>query len=94
MGAPTTVNYVDILSKVYSGRHGPNDIINIRGINVIVYDYGPAIGVSTRMALRCYESGLLGMATIHLLNRYRQPKPTATCFMGPNTFYLRYTRSL
>ena len=94
MGAPTTVNDVDIFSKVYSGRHSPNDIINIGGIDVIVYDYGPAIGVSSSMALRCYESSLLGMPTIHLLNRYRQPKPAAPCFMGPNTLYLWYTRSL
>ncbi len=60
--APAAAEDVDVLLRFAAGRHGPDHVVGVRRIDIIVDDHHETAEIGAGVALRCDHRGLLGMA--------------------------------
>jgi len=89
--APTAAQNIDISLGLTAGRHRPDYIVGVRGIDIVVNDHDKAAQVGARMALRRDDRGLFCMAGIALLDRNDHHQAAATGDREPYAFYVRHT---
>src|SRR5918996_2214817 len=82
--APGPADDVDIL-RLGTGCHGPDRIIRVVDVNVIIHDDDITAEIGAGAALACDDGGLFGVARIGLLDLYNR-KEAITCWMEPDTF--------
>src|SRR5262249_6950004 len=82
--APAAVDDVQLIARIATRAHGPDHIIEVGWIDVIVDDDGPAIVISPGVAMGGHHAGLLGMAPVQRLDRDHQHEPAAAGLMGPH----------
>ena len=60
--APAAAKDIDIFSRFAAGAHGPNNIVGVRRIDIVIDDDYETAEIGAGMALRCDHRGLFGMA--------------------------------
>ena len=56
---------------------GPDHLVHVGRVDVVVERDRPAVGVGAGVASRGDQAGLLGVAAIHLLDGDSEPQPAA-----------------
>src|SRR3984893_10155984 len=80
-GAPSAADDLDVLAHIAAGAHRPDDSVYVGGINIVAHHNGPPVPLRAGLAVRSHKSGLLGVPAIELLDRNREPDPTAARVM-------------
>lgn len=69
--APAAMDNVDLIAWIATRAHGPNDVVYVGRVDVIIHDDCPAIAISPSVAMRCHHAGLFGVSAIELLDGHR-----------------------
>src|SRR4029079_17228306 len=80
---------VELIARIAARAHGPDAIIHVRGVDVIIHHDGPAVAVGTGMTMRRHHACLLGMSAVKLLEGYRQHETASPGFVRPDACHSR-----
>src|SRR5262245_54045593 len=75
--APATVDDVDLVARIAARAHRPDHVVEVGRVDVVVDDDGPAVAIGAGVTMGRHHAGLLGVAAIELLDRYRQHEAAA-----------------
>src|SRR6516165_283031 len=79
---------VDLIAWIATRAHGPNDVVYVGRVDVIVHDDGPAIAISPSVAMRCHHASLFGVSAVELLDGHRQHETASAGLVRPHAFNL------
>src|SRR2546426_4251850 len=92
--APAAADDLDVLLGIRAARHGPDDIIGIGRIDIVIHDDDVTAKVRAGMALGSDQRGLARMPGITLLDRDNQNETAAARNREPHTFDVGHARLL
>src|SRR5262249_30369507 len=76
------------------GAHRPQHFIGVRGVDVVVDDDDPAVGIRAGVAGRGRGAGLFGVARVHLTDRDHRHQSTTAGFVRPDSYHTGHTGPL